>query len=83
MPHSPHARNEMAANAPKPSQQSKANRSKGTKTRQMDSSPRSENGGGGKHESPRFCLARFQAVLRPNAMRAECVEAKEGYRHHC
>jgi hypothetical protein len=84
MPHSPHARNKMTANAPKPSQQSRANRSKGTKTRHMDSSPGvSENGGGGKHEAPRFCLARSRAVLIPNAMRAECVEAKEGYRHNC
>jgi hypothetical protein len=57
MPHSPHARNEMTANAPNPIQQSKVKRSKGTKTRHMDSSLGvSENGGGGKHESPRFCL---------------------------
>src|SRR5580765_8397234 len=35
MPDSPHARSETRANAPKPSQQSKANRSNGTKTRHM------------------------------------------------
>jgi hypothetical protein len=35
MPHSPHTRDEMRANAPKPSQQSKANRSNGTKARHM------------------------------------------------
>jgi hypothetical protein len=32
---------------------------------------------------PRRMLARFRAVLIPNAMRSGCVEAKEGYRHHC
>jgi hypothetical protein len=36
MPHSPHTRVEMRANAPKPSQQSKANRSNGTKARHID-----------------------------------------------
>src|SRR5712671_3821306 len=39
MPDSPHARSETRANAPKPSQQSKANRSNGTKTRHMHFSP--------------------------------------------
>jgi hypothetical protein len=44
MPHNPHTRNEIRANAPKPSQQSKANRNNGTKARHIHSSPGVEMG---------------------------------------